>query len=88
MCEQRLLSAIAARNPDIGYCQSLNFLAGMLLMMTREEEMAFWIVDVVVNELMAPDYYTYVTALGHEAGEASMQRSTGRVWLGCSWLAS
>ena len=30
----------------------------MLLLMTREEEMAFWIVDVVVNEFMAPDYYT------------------------------
>jgi len=59
---RRILSAFALHNPEIGYCQSLNFLAGFLLTLLGEEQ-AFWVMDVLVNELLPPDYYTH-TLLG------------------------
>ena len=34
---RRLLGAVAFRNPDIGYCQSLNFVAGVVFLFTRSE---------------------------------------------------
>ena len=42
-CEvlKRVLVAHALHNPSIGYCQSLNFVAGMILLFLQEEE-AFW----------------------------------------------
>eukprot|EP00921_Rhytidocystis_pertsovi_P001874 GHVQ01003204.1.p2 GENE.GHVQ01003204.1~~GHVQ01003204.1.p2 ORF type:complete len:701 (-),score=120.59 GHVQ01003204.1:4088-6190(-) len=38
---RRVLHAFAVFKPNIGYCQSLNFIAGMLLLF-MEEELAFW----------------------------------------------
>eukprot|EP01039_Chlorochromonas_danica_P013685 gene13685-15873_t len=35
---RRVLQAFAIHNPDIGYCQSLNFVAGMILILLEEEE--------------------------------------------------
>ncbi|KAI3677113.1 hypothetical protein L1987_86737 [Smallanthus sonchifolius] len=38
---RRLLLAYARHNPDVGYCQGMNFFAAMLLLMMPEEN-AFW----------------------------------------------
>ena len=47
---RRLLQAFAINNPHIGYCQSLNFLAGLLLLfLDEDEEKAFILLDVVTN---------------------------------------
>lgn len=54
---RRILYAFAVHNPSIGYCQSLNFVAGMMLIFMSEEE-SFWLLITVVEKLLPADYYT------------------------------
>eukprot|EP00929_Paragymnodinium_shiwhaense_P068184 TRINITY_DN34266_c0_g1_i2.p1 TRINITY_DN34266_c0_g1~~TRINITY_DN34266_c0_g1_i2.p1 ORF type:complete len:343 (+),score=74.70 TRINITY_DN34266_c0_g1_i2:418-1446(+) len=54
---RRLLLAFAARNPDIGYCQGLNFVAATILLYC-EEETAFWIFCSVIENILHSEYYT------------------------------
>lgn len=51
-----VLVAYAKHNPRIGYCQGLNYIAGLMLLIVRKEEAAFWLLDVIVGKLL-PDYY-------------------------------
>jgi hypothetical protein len=53
----RLLLALAAHNPRVGYCQSLNFVAGILLWMMPEEN-AFWVMDVLLNEILPAQFWS------------------------------
>lgn len=46
---RRVLSAFAIFNPSIGYCQSLNFLGGMLLLFVETEEQAFWLLNIITR---------------------------------------
>lgn len=46
---RRVLHAFAIYNPRIGYCQSLNFLAGMLLLFVETEEQCFWLLNVITS---------------------------------------
>lgn len=48
---RRVLQAFAVHNPHIGYCQSLNFIAGLLLLFLNEdEEKAFILLNIVTTE--------------------------------------
>ncbi|MBE7179734.1 MAG: hypothetical protein INR71_00745 [Terriglobus roseus] len=48
---RRVLQAFALHNQSIGYCQSLNFLAGLLLLfLDEDEEKAFIMLDVITSE--------------------------------------
>ncbi|KAF6811865.1 GTPase activating protein [Colletotrichum sojae] len=46
---RRVLRAFAIYNPRIGYCQSLNFLAGLLLLFMDSEEQCFWLLNVITR---------------------------------------
>ncbi|KAF4146879.1 Rab-GTPase-TBC domain [Phytophthora infestans] len=53
---RRVLQAYSLRNPAVGYCQSMNFLAAVLLQNMGEAE-AFWVLAAIVEEL-TPQYHT------------------------------
>jgi hypothetical protein len=47
---RRVLRAYALRNPSVGYCQGMNFIAGLLLLAVSEET-AFWTLAHVCEEV-------------------------------------
>ncbi|KAI9593750.1 rab-GTPase-TBC domain-containing protein [Syncephalis fuscata] len=53
---RRVLTAFAVRCPSVGYCQSLNYVAGLLLLFMSEEE-AFWMLCTVVEQIMPEGMY-------------------------------
>ncbi|XP_041355294.1 growth hormone-regulated TBC protein 1-like [Gigantopelta aegis] len=53
---QRVLSAIAKHNPRLGYCQGMNFVAGLMLLVMKNEEKVFWLYDTLINNVI-PDFY-------------------------------
>nr|XP_022341378.1 growth hormone-regulated TBC protein 1-A-like isoform X1 [Crassostrea virginica] len=54
---RNVLVAVAHHNPEKGYCQGLNFIAGLLLLIVKDEESAFWLMDCLINDLL-PDFYS------------------------------
>ncbi|XP_040860481.1 TBC1 domain family member 2A isoform X2 [Ochotona curzoniae] len=55
---RRVLLAFAWHNPAIGYCQGLNRLAAIALLVLDEEESAFWCLVAIVETIMPADYYS------------------------------
>ncbi|KAF7721327.1 hypothetical protein EC973_004871 [Apophysomyces ossiformis] len=53
---RRVLSAFSVYCPSIGYCQSLNFVVGMLLLFMKEEE-AFWTMVTIVQNILPAGVY-------------------------------
>jgi hypothetical protein len=53
---RRVLMAFAVRCPSVGYCQSLNYVAGLLLLFMSEEE-AFWMLCTIVERIMPEGMY-------------------------------
>lgn len=54
---RRVLKAYATHNTSVGYCQSLNFISGMMLLFLQEED-AFWLLLTVVDTLLPVDCYS------------------------------
>ncbi|XP_066599680.1 growth hormone-regulated TBC protein 1 isoform X2 [Prorops nasuta] len=52
-----ILLAFAHQNKTVGYCQGLNYIAGLLLLVTKNEETAFWLLKVLIEKIL-PEYYT------------------------------
>ncbi|KAK9868611.1 hypothetical protein WJX84_001924 [Apatococcus fuscideae] len=50
-------TAYACRNPAVGYCQGMNFVAGFLLLFMNEED-AFWCLAAIVEDLL-PGYFSH-----------------------------
>lgn len=51
-----VLVAFAMQNKEVGYCQGLNYIAGLLLLVTKEEEASFWLLKMLVEKIL-PQYY-------------------------------
>jgi hypothetical protein len=54
---RRLLRAYAAYDPEVGYCQSLNYLAA-ILMLHMDEEDVFWTLQRTVQHQLPSGYYS------------------------------
>uniref|UniRef100_A0A1A7W8X0 ADP-ribosylhydrolase like 1 n=1 Tax=Iconisemion striatum TaxID=60296 RepID=A0A1A7W8X0_9TELE len=52
-----VLLAYGHHDPAVGYCQGMNFVAGYLLIVTKDEERSFWLMDALLGRIL-PDYYT------------------------------
>ncbi|XP_061743411.1 growth hormone-regulated TBC protein 1-A-like isoform X2 [Nerophis ophidion] len=52
-----VLRAYAQHNPTVGYCQGMNFIVGFLLIITKDEEKSFWLMDALLGRIL-PDYYS------------------------------
>ncbi|KAM8784400.1 growth hormone-regulated TBC protein 1 isoform 2-T2 [Rhynchonycteris naso] len=52
-----VLLAYGHHNQDVGYCQGMNFIAGYLILITKNEEESFWLLDALVGRIL-PDYYS------------------------------
>ncbi|XP_055010589.1 growth hormone-regulated TBC protein 1-A [Boleophthalmus pectinirostris] len=52
-----VLRAYGHHNQAVGYCQGMNFIAGYLLIITKDEEKSFWLMDALIGRIL-PDYYT------------------------------
>uniref|UniRef100_H0VE94 TBC1 domain family member 2A n=1 Tax=Cavia porcellus TaxID=10141 RepID=H0VE94_CAVPO len=55
---RRVLLAFSWQNPTIGYCQGLNRLAAIALLVLEEEESAFWCLVAIVENIMPAEYYS------------------------------
>jgi hypothetical protein len=54
---RNVLQVYSLNNGRRGYCQGLNYIAGLTLLITANEEKAFWLMQVLLNTLL-PDYYS------------------------------
>ena len=52
-----VLIAYSRRNPEIGYCQGMNLIAGSLLLIMPTSEEAFWLLTSMIENILPPNYY-------------------------------
>ncbi|KAL3281115.1 hypothetical protein HHI36_004337 [Cryptolaemus montrouzieri] len=50
-----VLATFAHQNSEVGYCQGLNYITGLLLLVTKNEEVSFWLLKVLVENIL-PKY--------------------------------
>jgi hypothetical protein len=53
---RQVLYAFSVHCPHIGYCQSLNYIAGMLLLFLDEEQ-AFWMLVTIIEDILPDGIY-------------------------------
>ncbi|XP_068429075.1 growth hormone-regulated TBC protein 1-A-like [Clinocottus analis] len=52
-----VLLAYGQHNAHVGYCQGMNFIAGYLIIITKDEETSFWLMDALLGRML-PDFYS------------------------------
>jgi len=75
-----VLLAFSCHNRATGYCQSLNFVAGFLLLVLPSEETAFYALVRIVEEL-CPGYY----AASLQGKTAALEKA-GLNIVGIAWV--
>ncbi|KAI1376980.1 RabGAP/TBC [Hypoxylon crocopeplum] len=79
---RRVLHAFAIYNPRIGYCQSLNFLAGLLLLFVETEEQAFWLLNIITRVYLPGTHETSLEGANVDLGVlmSSLREAMPSVW--------
>ncbi|CAG8623028.1 4758_t:CDS:2 [Funneliformis caledonium] len=65
---RRVLTAFSLFSPNIGYCQSLNYVVGILLLF-MDEEQAFWMLVTIIHDYLPENMYD-VTMEGANVDQA------------------
>lgn len=60
---KEILIAYSIRNPNVGYCQGLNFIAALLLSFGFSEEEAFWIYTQIIEKYLPYDYFSSMAGI-------------------------
>ena len=60
---RNVLVAYSWRNPSVGYCQGMNFIAGRLLSFGFTEEQAFWMLAQILETYLPLDYFSVMTGV-------------------------
>ncbi|KAG9128699.1 hypothetical protein Leryth_022927 [Lithospermum erythrorhizon] len=55
---RRVLVAYSFRDSDVGYCQGMNYVAALLLLVMKTEEEAFWMLAHLLENVLVNDCYT------------------------------
>ncbi|KAF9611122.1 hypothetical protein IFM89_027048 [Coptis chinensis] len=55
---RRVLVGYSFRDCHVGYCQGLNYVAALLLLVMKTEEEAFWMLAVLLENVLVNDCYT------------------------------
>ncbi|CAH2080592.1 unnamed protein product [Thlaspi arvense] len=55
---RRVLVAYSFRDCEVGYCQGLNYVAALLLLVMKTEEDAFWMLAILLENVLVNDCYT------------------------------
>lgn len=55
---RRILVVYSFRDSYVGYCQGLNYVAALLLLVMKTEEDAFWMLAVLLEDVLVNDCYT------------------------------
>lgn len=78
---RRVLHAFSIYNPKIGYCQSLNFLAGLLLLFMNEEK-SFWMLNIITRVYLPGTHEVNLEGANVDLGVlmTSIKESMPSVW--------
>lgn len=78
---RRVLRAFSIYNPRIGYCQSLNFVAGLLLLF-MDEEKSFWMLNIITNVYLPGTHEVSLEGANVDLGVlmTSIKESMPAVW--------
>lgn len=60
---QNILTAYSWRNPNVGYCQGMNFIAGRFLTLGFSEVESFWMLVQVIERYLPFEYYSTMTGV-------------------------
>ncbi len=79
---RRVLLAFSIYNPRTGYCQSLNFLAGLLLLFVETEEQCFWLLNVIARVFLPGTHEMSLEGSKIDLGVlmAALKESMPAVW--------
>ncbi|XP_075050458.1 growth hormone-regulated TBC protein 1-like, partial [Mixophyes fleayi] len=47
-----VLVAYGHHNKTVGYCQGMNFITGYLILIAKDEERAFWLLDALIGRIL------------------------------------